>query len=570
MSTVTRRGLLGAAATGAFSLAACAKPAASTLTPAAPAYDGEVAFDHGVASGDPLPTKVILWTRVTPKTGKGPIPVRYDVFGASDGAIPLLSGLTTADAAHDFCVKVDVTGLSPATAYLYRFTALTSAGEIASPDGRTRTTAASGTAPVRLGVASCSNWQFGKFNAYKALAAEPDLDAIVFLGDYLYEYGIDGYGAETAQALGRLHDPITEIVTLGDYRMRHAQYKSDPDLQAAHAAAPWICTWDDHESTNDSYRTGAQNHNPEEGEGDWSDRKQAAMQAYFEWMPMRNPASGDITSAVWRSFSFGDVATVYATETRLTGRSQTIGWSEVISATEDPSEIAAQAMAHMQVISDPARTMLGAAQEAWLADALAESARAGKTWQVLANQVIMARVAMPDFTQSLTPEQIAAQPIPQVQQMIGFSALGLPWNLDAWDGYPAARERLYDSVEAAGARLVTLAGDTHTAWANTLADSDGKRMGVEFGCTSITSPGLGDYVTGIPDLGAQFAAANSEVDWFDPTGHGYTIVTLTPEKVTGAFVKISSIVDDAFDVETVAVFEGMPQDKGVSGLTRAS
>ena len=569
MSTVTRRGLLGAA-TGALSLAACAKPAASTLVPGAPAYDGEVVFGHGVASGDPLPTRVILWTRVTPKTGSGPIPVRYDVFGASDGATPLLSGLTSADAAHDFCVKVDITGLSPATAYLYRFTALTSAGEVTSPDGRTRTTAASGTAPVKLGVASCANWQFGKFNAYKALAAEPGLDAIVFLGDYLYEYGIDGYGAETAQALGRLHDPITEIVTLGDYRMRHAQYKSDPDLQAAHASAPWICTWDDHESTNDSYRTGAQNHNPEEGEGDWSDRKQAALQAYFEWMPMRNPASGDITSAVWRSFSFGDVATVYATETRLTGRSQTIGWSEVISATEDPSEIAAQATAHMQVISDPARTMLGAAQEAWLGEALAESAKAGKTWQVLANQVVMARVAMPDFTQSLTPEQIAAQPIPQVQQMIGFSALGLPWNLDAWDGYPAARERLYDSVEAAGARLVTLAGDTHTAWANTLADSDGKRVGVEFGCTSITSPGLGDYVTGIPDLGEQFAAANAEVDWFDPTGHGYTIVTLTPEKVTGAFVKVSSIVEDAFEVETVATFEGTPLDMGISGLTRTS
>ncbi|MEH6410159.1 MAG: alkaline phosphatase D family protein [Hyphomonas sp.] len=569
MSTVTRRGLLGAA-TGALSLAACAKPAASTLVPAAPAYDGEVVFGHGVASGDPLPTSVILWTRVTPKTGSGPIPVRYDVFGASDGTTPLLSGLTSADAAHDFCVKVDITGLSPATAYLYRFTALTSAGEVTSPDGRTRTTAASGTAPVRLGVASCANWQFGKFNAYKALAAEPGLDAILFLGDYLYEYGIDGYGAETAQALGRLHDPITEIVTLGDYRMRHAQYKSDPDLQAAHASAPWICTWDDHESTNDSYRTGAQNHNPEEGEGDWSDRKQAALQAYFEWMPMRNPASGDITSAVWRSFSFGDVATVYATETRLTGRSQTIGWSEVISATEDPSEIAAQATAHMQVISDPARTMLGAAQEAWLGEALAESAKAGKTWQVLANQVVMARVAMPDFTQSLTPEQIAAQPIPQVQQMIGFSALGLPWNLDAWDGYPAARERLYDSVEAAGARLVTLAGDTHTAWANTLADSDGKRVGVEFGCTSITSPGLGDYVTGIPDLGEQFAAANAEVDWFDPTGHGYTIVTLTPEKVTGAFVKVSSIVEDAFEAETVATFEGTPLDKGISGLTRTS
>lgn len=569
MSAVTRRGLLGAAATGALSLAACAKPAASTLAPAAPAYDGEVAFGHGVASGDPLPTRVVLWTRVTPKTGTGPIPVRYDIFGESDGARPLVSGLVSADEAHDYCVKVDVAGLSPATAYLYRFTALTSAGEIASPDGRTRTTAASGSAPVKIGVASCANWQFGVFNAYKALAAEPDLDAIVFLGDYLYEYGIDGYGAEAAQALDRLHNPITEIVTLGDYRMRHAQYKSDPNLQAAHAAAPWICTWDDHESTNDSYRTGAQNHNPEEGEGDWSDRKQAALQAYFEWMPMRNPASGDITSAVWRSFSFGDVATIYATETRLTGRSPTIGWSEAISATDDPAEIAAQAAAHMKVISDPARTMMGAAQEAWLGDALAASVKAGKTWQVLANQVVMARVAMPDFTKSLTPEQVAAQTIPQVQQMIGFSALGLPWNLDAWDGYPAARERLYDSVEAAGARLVTLAGDTHTAWANTLADSDGRRIGVEFGCTSITSPGMGDYITGIPDLGEQFAAANTEVDWFDPTGHGYTIVTLTPERVSGEFVKVSTIVEADYTIDRVATFTAVPEDGGVSNLSKA-
>ena len=569
MSAVTRRGLLGAAATGALSLAACATPASNTLAPAAPAYDGTVEFGHGVASGDPLPTKVILWTRVTPTTGTGPIPVRYDVYGESDGATPLLSGLVTADASHDYCVKVDVQGLAPATAYLYRFTALTSAGEVASPDGRTRTTAASGSAPVKLGVASCANWQFGQFNAYKALAAEPDLDAIVFLGDYLYEYGIDGYGAETAQALGRLHDPITEIVTLGDYRMRHAQYKSDPDLQAAHAAAPWICTWDDHESANDSYRTGAQNHNPEEGEGDWSDRKQAALQAYFEWMPMREPESGDITSAVWRSFSFGDVATIYATETRLTGRSPTIGWADVLSATTDPDDIATQAMAHMAVMKDPARTMMGAAQEAWLGEAMTTSVQAGKTWQVLANQVVMARVAMPKLQETLSPEQISDLDHPFVQAMIGFSALGLPMNLDAWDGYPAARERLYDSVQAAGGRLVTLAGDTHTAWANTLHDSEGARVGVEFGCTSITSPGTGAYLPNVPDLGEQFADANTEVEWHDPFGHGYTVVTLTPDRVSGAFVKVSTVLEPDYTAERVATFTAVPDGNGVSGLSKA-
>ncbi|MBU2606838.1 MAG: alkaline phosphatase D family protein [Alphaproteobacteria bacterium] len=567
MSAVTRRGLLGAAATGALSLAACATPATNTLAPYARAYDGTVEFGHGVASGDPLPTKVILWTRVTPKTGTGPIPVRYDVFAADGSLPPLASGMLSADAAHDFCVKVDVAGLAPATAYLYRFTALTSAGEVASPEGRTRTPAAQGTAPVKIAVASCANWQFGLFNAYKAMAAEPDLDAVVFLGDYLYEYGIDGYGSETAEALGRLHDPVTEIVSLSDYRLRHAQYKSDPGLQAAHASAPWICTWDDHESCNDSYRTGAENHNPEKAEGDWSDRKMVAIQAYFEWMPMREPESGNITSAVWRSFNFGDVATIYATETRLTGRSPSIGWSDVINATDTDGTVT-QAKAHLAMMNDPARTMMGAAQETWLGKALSESVSGGKTWQVLANQVMMARVALPDMTKVMTPEQIDAQTVPQVKQMIGFSALGLPFNLDAWDGYPAARERLYDSVQAAGARLVTLTGDIHSAWADTLYDSDGQRVGVEFVTTSVTSPGIGAYVTDIPDLGQKFVDANPEVEWHDPDGHGFMVLTLTPERVSSEFVKVSTVLEPDYTAKRVATFAAVPEGNGVSALSK--
>lgn len=564
MTSVTRRGLLGAAATGTLSLAACVTPTTKT-GPAA--YAGEVEFLHGVASGDPLTDRVILWTRVTPKSGTGPIPVKYEILG--DGDVVVDSGMLSADASHDFCVKADAKGLSPATRYTYRFTAVTEGGDVTSPTGRTRTTSASGDAPVKLIVISCSNWQFGQFNAYKALSQEPDLDAIVHLGDYIYEYGIDGYGGDVAKQIGREHAPITECVTLSDYRRRHAQYKTDPDLQAAHAAAPWICTWDDHESANDSYRTGAENHNPENNEGSWSDRKLAAVQAYFEWLPVREPEPGKVTTAVWRSFEFGDVASIHALETRLTGRSPSISWFDRLAGASTPEETMERATATMTEVNDPARTMMGAEQEAWLEGELGKSVAAGKTWQVLANQVVMARVFLPKMQEVLSPEEIAAQDNAFVQGMIGFSALGLPMNLDAWDGYPAARERLYASVAKTNARLVTLAGDTHTAWANTLYDAEGARRGVEFGCTSITSPGSGTAVKDIPELGQLFADANKEVEWHDPFGHGYILVTLTPDEALAEYKKVSGILTHDWTLETKSVWKALPEEAGVSGLMPA-
>ncbi|MCA8901982.1 MAG: alkaline phosphatase D family protein [Hyphomonas sp.] len=562
MTELTRRSLFGLAATGSVGLAAC-----TTLPGASQAYDGEVSFDHGVASGDPLSNRVIVWTRVTPKSGSGPIPVSYEVTDAA-GAI-VSSGLLSAEASHDFCVKADAAGLSPATAYSYKFTALTRAGEVTSPTGRTRTTAASGTAPVRFGVVSCSNWQFGLFNAYAALAAEDNLDAIIHLGDYFYEYGTDGYGGEVALAIGRPHEPTHECVTLADYRARHAQYKTDPNLQAAHAAVPWICTWDDHESANNSYRTGAANHNPEKGEGNWSDRKMAAVQAYFEWQPIRDMEAGRISTAVWRSFDFGDVATVCALESRLTGRSEDISWFTALSGATGEEDLAQRAAITMGQVNDPDRTMLGVDQEAWLDSELKRSVDDGKTWQVLANQVVMAKVALPKMQDTLTPEQIAAQDNSYVQQMIGFSALGLPSNLDAWDGFPAARERLYDSVTRAGARLVTLAGDTHTAWANTLHDAAGKRCGVEFGCTSITSPGSGSAVKDVPELGKLFSDANKDVDWHDPFGHGYILVTLSADSATAEFRKVSDILSPDWTLETASVWKSEPKEGGVTCLKPA-
>ena len=264
-----------------------------------------------------------------------------------------------------------------------------------------------------------------------------------------------------------------EIITLGDYRMRHAQYKRDPMLQAAHAAAPWLCTWDDHESTNNSYRTGAENHQPET-EGNWSDRKQAAVQAYMEWMPVRDPREGRDFTSIYRQFDFGDVATVFCLESRLTGRSDEISWGAELAGVQ-PDAVPAKAAAVMQAVSDESRTMLGKVQEAWLDAGLKRSTEAGKAWQVLANQVIMAEVKPPNLMTALTPEQQAAQ-TGYVAGMIPFSQLGLPFNLDAWDGFPAARERLYASAAAAGARLITVTGDTHTAWANTLHDRSGAQF----------------------------------------------------------------------------------------------
>ncbi|MDX1293851.1 MAG: alkaline phosphatase D family protein [Hyphomonas sp.] len=567
MTKITRRGLLGAAATGTLSVAACATPAASVAPKPAP-YAGTVDFLHGVASGDPLSDRVIIWTRVTPKSGNGPIPVSYVVTDPDNPASPPLIGTTTASESRDYCVKVDVSGLEPGKAYRYKFSVETEAGEVTSPEGRLKTTAVSGDAPVRMGVVSCSNWQFGFFNAYEALAKEGDLDVILHLGDYLYEYGLDGYGGDVATRIGRLHDPVTEIVTLTDYRMRHAQYKTDPALQAAHALAPWICTWDDHESANNSYRTGAQNHNPEEGEGDWSDRKQAAIQAYFEWLPLREPVAGDITSAVWRSFSFGDIATVHALESRLTGRSPDVSWFDALAGADTEEVMMQRVTETLQTINDPARTMLGAEQEAWLGAELRSSVEKGKAWQVLANQVVMARTKLPNLMETLTPEQIAAQENKLVETMVGFSALGLPFNLDAWSGFPAARERLYAEVAASGARLVTLAGDTHTAWANTLYDDQGSKRGVEFACTSITSPGTGAYIQGIPDLGEQFAAANPEVNWHDPFNRGYTIVTLTKETARAEYRTISNVLDRDYTVNTAAVFETHQAAGELADLTR--
>ncbi|MCD2317309.1 alkaline phosphatase D family protein [Sphingomonas sp. IC-11] len=532
-------------------LALIGSSAALGLPGAGQAADGAtIRFDHGVASGDPAADSAVIWTRVTLATGAGDVPVTWHVATSANGA-PVASGQATARSAADHTVKVEVARLKPGRDYWYWFTG--SAGE-RSPTGRFRTLPVGAVDDLVLAVASCQLYPGGLFNAYADMATLPRLDAVLHLGDYIYEYGAEGYGGEIGRKLGRLPDPPHEILSLADYRRRHAQVKADPDMQAAHARAAFICVWDDHEVANDGWIGGAENHDPAT-EGDWKARKAAAMQAYFEWMPIRDPKGGRSWEAINRSFEFGDLATLAMVETRLLARSKQ---AEVKGGAPGPEQFAAVMVERAR----PDRELLGPDQQHWLEEVLAASVRANKPWQVLGNQVIMARVAGPDLTAEPYAATFGARiaKLPPVyrerlqQAAAGYKA-GLPFNFDAWDGYPAARERLYAAFKRAGSRPIVLAGDSHAAWANDLYDDGGALVASEFGATAITSPSYGSL---LPGLGSVLAEVNREVAFCDQDGKGYTLLTLTRTAATAQFVTVSTILAKPFHRQVVASYRARP------------
>jgi alkaline phosphatase D len=401
-----------------------------------------------------------------------------------------------------------------------------------------------------MAVASCQLYPGGYYNAYVHIAEQDRLDAVLMLGDYIYEYGPEGYGADIGRRLGRLPDPPRETVTLADYRLRHAQVKADPDMQAAHARAAFICVWDDHEVTNDGWLGGAENHEPET-EGDWQVRKAAAMQAYFEWMPIREPAKGRAADAIYRSFEFGDLATLAMLETRLLARDEQAAFKGDVPAPDQIAAILAER-------ARPERELLGQGQSVWLQQVLTASAKAGKPWQVIGNQTVMARVAGPDLEQGMGTQAYAAMlsRLPaswqgRVKEAQASYRAGVPFNLDSWDGYPAARERLYEAFRASGVRPVMLAGDSHAGWANNLRDDAGNLVALEAGCTAITSPSYGSL---LPGIGKYIQRANREVAYCNQDQKGYTLLTLTPEQARVEFVTVSTVVEKEFKASTDAAF----------------
>lgn len=532
---------LGATALGTLPLAACG---GSDDSPA-------VRFAHGVASGDPLSDRVILWTRVTPPADyRDDIPVRWEL--ASDAAFSTIvgQGTATATAARDFTVKVDATGLKPATQYYYRFTSYAAT----SPVARTRTLPTGSVAQVRLAVFSCANYPTGYFNVYADAARRNDLDATVHLGDYLYEYARGGYASTNAEQLGRLAQPAGEILSLADYRTRHAQYRSDLDLQALHAVAPMIAVWDDHEIANDTWMNGAENHQSAT-EGIFATRKAAAMQAYHEWMPTRNAQP----ELIYRSFAFGNLVALHMLDTRVIGRDEQVDYARFFTAN------GFDAAGFTAAVGAPTRQLMGATQTQWLQQQMAAS---NATWQVLGQQVLMGRMNIPapiliDTLQPGTGVSVSqyaamvakAQAAPATLTATEKAVLAqpsIPYNLDAWDGYQAARETVLGMARGMDKNLVVLAGDTHNAWANELADMNGNAVGVEFATSSVTSPGFEEYLS--KENPAVLAGALQQLiktlKYCDTSRRGYMVLTATPTECRADWVYVNTITSRNYTAST--------------------
>lgn len=554
---VTRRGALAATAGLSALAAGCGRPE----SPAPPAPTG--LFRHGVASGDPLADRVVIWTRVT-VGAEEPAEVRW-VVARDEGLSDIVrAGTEIADPANDFCVKIDVDGLVSGAAYYYAF----ESGAERSPVGRMTTLPEGAVERFRIAAVSCANYPAGYFNVYNDLAAR-GADLVVHLGDYLYEYGPGEYATERADELGRTLDPPKEIVTLDDYRRRHALYKSDPDLRAAHAMCPWVCVWDDHEVCNDSWKGGADNHQPDT-EGDWPARKAAALRAYFEWMPVREPAPGRAAEAMWRAYEIGDLATLVMLETRLTGRDKQVTYEDdfpidVDADETDPAVRAEVARFLDEIVGDPGREMMGLNQQAFVRKTLVNSRRAGKPWQVLGNQVMLAQVTAPDYTKTLPGwfRWAVSRKDPRAADFIRRTRFGVPLTLDSWDGYPAARETLYRACRDAHANIVTLTGDTHNFWTNVLTDAAGVRCGVEFGASSVSSPSDFDAAKA-PTIhfGPLTEAANADVLFHDPHSRGYVLLELTPEAATADYVKVDTVFSRAFEASVIKRYVTRPTDEG--------
>lgn len=559
-----------AAAAVTVSLAGCSSSSSS----AGPAPK----FAFGVASGDPLADRVILWTHAKATDSNATIPLTWQV--ATDAAFIniVASGRVDATESNGFTAKVDATGLNAGTDYFYRFIG---DQNTFSPAGITRTLPAASATSVKFAVFSCSLYSEGFFNAYDA-AAKSDAQFALHLGDYIYEYGagVNQYGNTNAAALGRVAVPATDIVSLADYRARYAQYRSDPNLQAVHAKMPFITVWDDHEFANNAYVGGAENHKAAT-QGDWNQRKAIASKAYHEWLPIRTPDPANLLK-IYRSFDFGNLFSLHMLDTRIEGRDQQYdsfgdadgGIGRYITAITPNAG---------GVTTDSARKMISSTQQTWLASQM-NASRA--TWQILGNQDIMAKMWIPFsvaqyFGGATANPTLGAAAIQTYlaakakRAAAGAATLNaneaallnpsqnprLPFNLDSWDGYPSQREAILQTVKAQGKKLVVLSGDSHNGWFTSLTTLSGERVGFEYAGASVTSTGfesagLGGLASSldgsalVPQLGNAAIGAGlgliDDLNYSDTIRRGYLIMTVTPTAVKGEYVYVSTVKTTAY------------------------
>ena len=564
------------------------------------------AFQYGVASGDPDAESVVLWTHAKPKALQDDeeVVVYWEISTDPDFNNVVDRGVGTTGPDNDYTFKVVADGLEPGGEYYYRF----KANNEFSETGQTRTLPDEDVTSVEFAVFSCVNYPAGFFNAYDA-AVENGFDYSIHLGDYIYEYGAGGYATETAEALGRTPSPENELIALEDYLARYAQYTSDEDLQALRAEAPMIMMWDDHETANDSWENGAENHNADEG--DWGERRDVALEAYFKWNPLREPEP-DKNGVVDlrdhdKTYEFGDLVDLHMLETRLQARDETR--ADILTAvtvrTEeylDPTnpqlfeDAAIAGLAPEQVLfvlasgneeaiqtlfagvalaalvaeaKDPEREMIGDDQLSELVEKIDES---DATWQLIGSQTLMADMSMPVEVlvgfEALSEVFVRASlglSTPEDLQLLGQldaipSEAKVPYNFDAWDGYQAEREVILEALADSDSGGIIIAGDTHNAWTSNVRTEDGTLAAVEFGGPGVTSPGFErlvpevlDPVTGEPiDYAAEvFLRFVDDLVFANLQDRGYMAIEVTEEQVSTDYVFVSTTQSQDYETEIV-------------------
>lgn len=528
----------------------------------------KVSFEHGVASGDPLQDRVILWTRLTPNDASARLQVTWQIALDQQFKQIIKTDKVITTASDDFTIKVDATGLKADQRYFYRFIF----GDKISPIGQTKTLAAN-TSKVSFAVCSCSNYPAGYFYVYREIAKQ-NVDVVIHLGDYIYEYGEGEYASEDAVKLGRTlaADNNQEIIKLDDYRKRYALYRQDPDLQAVHQRHPFIVVWDDHELANDTWKEGAENH--QENEGSFLERKLAALQAYFEWMPIR--PIDDQKIKIYRQFDFGHLVQLSMLDTRIIARDEQLDYANYITASGlDAAKFQAD-------LTDRNRTLMGYDQRDWLLGKLQQSTA---TWNVLGQQILMSKMQIPAellfSLAEITSGQPSADTLTKMQAQItelvmlkmrlkqGDPSLTeqekarvltvAPYNLDAWDGYFVEREMLYGTLAQLKKKIVVLAGDTHNAWSSNLYSKDGAFVGVELATSSVSSPGMEKYLNIPTDQLQQFEFAFTtlidELNYCNLNQRGYLMVEFNDTQIHSEWIFVDSIKKSEYQLDTARHYQ---------------
>ncbi len=514
----------------------------------------QASFNYGIASGDPLSDRVILWTYAKVSTDAS-VDLQWQVATDATFSTIVSSGKTTTTKDTGFTAKVDATGLSPNTEYYYRFIA---ANNSVSAVGRTRTLPVGNVSEVKLAVFSCSDYPAGYFNAYDS-AISSGAQFSLHLGDYIYEYKDGVYPPVATAVTARISAPANEVVTLADYRARHALHKADPYVKALHARMPMIAIWDDHEFANNAYMDGAENHDPVT-QGPWAARKAVASQVYHEWMPIRTPDPTNLLK-IYRSFDFGNLLSLHMLDTRIIGR------EHQPDRTNDASGRDIADPAFLPYAFNKNKQLMGATQQAWL-DAQMTASKA--TWQVLGNQTVMGRIQLPASvlstnlsTASVTAYLTAkATPVAlQTQAQKDLLDLSknpkISYNFDNWEGYPNARDTLFTSankLKAANKKFLVLSGDSHNAWFNKLTLPDGTQVGAEFAGMSVTSSGFeGVFPPAVvppATLAGTIKALVDDINYIDTSRRGYMLITVNQNVAKGDYIYVSSVTSSTYTTST--------------------